>query len=275
MKDSLGDRMKYCEGLEANRMFMPGLPIIARMDGRSFHNFTKGMERPFCENLSICFKNTLIKLIEETGACIGYTQSDEITLVWRPLNFGEQMWFNGRISKMTSQLAALTTLYFFTEVQKHLPEYADRLPSFDARAWQVPSEEEAISCLVWREWDATKNSISMAASHYYPESELLGKNSSDRQEMLFQKGINWNNYLNHFKRGSYAKRIILRDKFSLEEIEKLPPKHSARLNPDLEVTRSRVVILDLPPITRIGNAIDVVFRDAEPILKTDQLVDDY
>ena len=47
MVDSLGDRMKQYEDREAMRSGMPRLPIVIRLDGRSFHTFTRGMAKPF------------------------------------------------------------------------------------------------------------------------------------------------------------------------------------------------------------------------------------
>lgn len=96
-------------------------PIIARMDGRSFHTFTKGLKRPFDKNFSDCMIKTTELLVKETGACIGYTQSDEITLVWYNGNPTSQIWFDGKVQKMVSQLAAQATLFFYREVVKRLP----------------------------------------------------------------------------------------------------------------------------------------------------------
>ena len=106
MRDDFGDRMKMYEGMEAGRRFMPGLPIIARIDGRSFHNFTKGMNRPFDETFTNCMIETTVALVKETGANLGFAQSDEISLCWYVDNPKQQVWFDGRIQKMTSQLAA-------------------------------------------------------------------------------------------------------------------------------------------------------------------------
>lgn len=265
MKDTLGDRMKMYEAMEAQRRFMPGLPIVARIDGRCFSKFTKGMKRPYDPRMQQAMINTTTRLVEATNARIGYTQSDEITLIWD--TDPDSQFFNGRISKMTSQLAAQATLMFYLEVQKLLPEFADRLPTFDARVWNVPSKEEAVNCLVWREWDATKNSITMAASHYYSHKQLQGKNGSEKQEMLFQKGVNWNDYPVAFKRGAYVQRTTKVVPFTPEELDRLPPKHEARFNPDLKIERRVVREIQMPPITTVMNRVEVVFEGASPITK--------
>ena len=111
--DDFGDRMKLYEGMEAGRRFMPLLPVLARIDGRSFHSFTRGMDRPFDAVFSNAMVDTTAALVRETGACMGYTQSDEITLAWYSDNPKTQIWFDGRIAKMTSQLGAQATLIFY------------------------------------------------------------------------------------------------------------------------------------------------------------------
>lgn len=264
MDDALGDRMKMYESAEASRRFMPMLPIMARIDGRAFSSLTRGMDRPFDGGFSLCMVEAVKALMAETNACMGYTQSDEISLAWHSTTLKSQVWFDGRISKMTSQLAAQATLHFYLAVLKVMPQYAERLPTFDARVWQVPNRTEGANVFVWREWDATKNSTSMAASCYYSHKELDGKNGSDRQEMLFQKGINWNDYPAHFKRGTYVQKRIEATPFSADELERLPAKHEARANPGLLVERSVVRVLDLPPLASVLNREALIFDGADP-----------
>jgi Uncharacterized conserved protein len=264
MNDALGDRMKMYEMAEAGRHFMPLLPILARIDGRCFSGFTRGMARPFDPLMSAAMVGTTVALVEETNACMGYTQSDEITLAWHQTDLKSQLWFNGRISKMVSQLAVHATLAFYQRVVLAMPDFASRNPTFDARAWQVPNRTEAANVFVWREWDATKNSITMAASEIYSHRELHGKTGDERQEMLFQKGVNWNDYPSYFKRGTYVQRRMTSRPFTTDEIEALPPKHEARRNPDLVVERHQVRALDLPPFTTIANREAVIFDGAEP-----------
>lgn len=265
MHDDLGDRMKLYESAEAGRRFMPLLPILARIDGRSFHTFTRGMERPFDPTFSSCMLDTTVELVRHTGACMGYTQSDEITLAWHRETTQSQMWFDGRIAKMTSQLAAQATLMFYRLVLDRMPKYADRMPTFDARVWMVPNQTEGANCFLWREWDATKNSITMAASAYYSHKQLQGRNSREKHDMLHEKGVNWNDYPTLFKRGAYVQRRNISTPFTEQEIETLPPKHFARTNPDLVIERSVVSVLDMPVFGSITNREAVVFYGADPL----------
>jgi tRNA(His) 5'-end guanylyltransferase len=203
-------------------------------------------------------------LVEETNARCGYTQSDEISLVWLTEDPDAEIFFGGKLTKMVSVVGALATAQFNKLLPEVLPEKADQLPVFDNRVWEVPVHFEAANYFVWREQDATRNSISMAARSFYSHEECHGKNSSELQEMIHQKGMNWNDYPNFFKRGTYVRRRTLERTLSAAELAELPPKHHARQNPDMVVKRSIVQAEDFPPITRIANREDVVLFGAEP-----------
>jgi tRNA(His) 5'-end guanylyltransferase len=263
-KDDLGDRMKMYERVESDRRFMPLVPIIARIDGRGFSKFTKGMARPFDEKMSQAMINTTRRLVEDTHALMGYTQSDEITLVWHSEDLNSQVWFDGRVLKMNTGLAASATLFFYQEVMKTMPEYARRNPRFDARANSMPNRMEAANNFLWRERDASKNSVSMAARAHYSHNQVDRKNGSEMQDMLMEKGINWNNYPAFFKRGTFIQRRVIEGPFSAEELASLPERHHARSNPDLTVTRSRIIELDMPVFDKVTNRVDVIFNGADP-----------
>jgi tRNA(His) 5'-end guanylyltransferase len=204
-------------------------------------------------------------LIEDTGAVIGYTQSDEISLIYYSLDYKSQIFLNGRIQKMTSILASIATAHFNLVVASDIPEKTGRKAHFDCKAWQVPNLVEASNTLLWRELDATKNSVSMAAREFYSHKKLHKQGCSDQMDMLMAKGVNWNDYPVFFKRGTYLqKRNIIRT-FSAEEIEKLPAKHEARNNPNLQVERTDIRILDMPPFVKVMNKEEVVFFGADPV----------
>lgn len=265
-KDSFGDRMKLYEMAEAGRHLMPGLPIMARLDGRSFHTFCKGLNRPYDEGLSTLMIECVKYLVEQTNANCGYTQSDEITLTWYSTNIKSQAFFNGRISKLTSMLAAMQSVYFNSKISDYLPKkYTYRLPLFDCRVWNVPDKMEGTNAFLWREQDATKNSISMAARAYYSHKDLDNKNGSEMQEMLFSKGVNWNDYPAFFKRGTYVQRKQILATFTQREIDKLPEKHEARLNPNLTYARTVYKALDLPPLGSIYNRVEVIYDGVDPL----------
>ncbi len=176
---------------------------------------------------------------------------------------------------MTSQLAALASAYFNDHFDKYFSSRDEKgvkvvdmfrpsLATFDARVWNVPNIVEGANCFLWREQDATKNSVSMAARAYYSHSALMNKNGSEMQEMLFQKGVNWNDYPAFFKRGSYIQRKVVSRRFTADELDKLPEKHEARRNPDLMVERTEYMVLDMGPFGRVINRPEVIFFGAEP-----------
>ena len=249
---------KYCD--------MSRIPVIARLDGKGFSKFTKGLKRPYDERLSNLMIETTKYLVKETNANCGYTQSDEITLMWYSDSHESKIYFDGRLFKMISDLAAMCSVYFNRHLSEYIPEKSHLMPRFDARVYNVPTLDEAVNSFLWREKDATKNSITMAASEYYSHKFLEGKNGSDKQELLFQKGINWNDYPSFFKRGTYVQRKRILSKFSQSEIDNLPLKHNARRDPNVMIERWVIDDSKLPPIFAIQNKVDVIVFGKDPII---------
>jgi tRNA(His) 5'-end guanylyltransferase len=266
-EDDFGDRMKRYEAAETGRHFMPLLPIYARIDGRCFSGFTSGLERPYDLRITRAMLDTTKYLVEETHARIGYTQSDEISLAWQQDRYGSEVFFDGKIHKLVSVLAALASVRFNHAcfADETLRERALRmLPVFDCRVFQLPNRTEAANAFLWREKDATKNAVSMAARSFYPHKELHGKSSGEMQEMIFQKGQNFNDYPASFKRGAFVRRITEERAFTPEELGRIPEKH--RPAPDALVTRSRVVELDMPVFGKVLNREAVIFDGADPVV---------
>lgn len=263
--DSFGDRMKMFEMAEAGRRLMPQLPIIARIDGQGFSKFTRGLNRPYDERLSKLMVATTKYLVEKTEAQCGYTQSDEITLGWRGDN--REMLYSGRISKLTSALAAWATGFFNKKMPEFLPEeWQEKIATFDCRVWNMPNLAEGANAFLWREQDATKNSISMAARAYYSHKAIKNKKGPEMQEMLWQKGINWNDYPAFFKRGTYIQRRLVQRPFTPEEVNQLPEKHDYFRNPQLIVERTECIALELPPLKKVLNRAKVIFNGHDPVI---------
>lgn len=264
-RDALGERMKLYEMEHAGRKLLPLIPMLARIDGRSFSRFTRGLRRPYDPGLTNLFIETTKYLVRETNAVSAYTQSDEISLMWYNANPKSEPLFGARSQKLMSILSSMTTGYFVKHVTQYLPvAYADKYPQFDARVWNVPTTTEAANYFLWRELDATKNSLSMAAAEYYSHSELMHKNGSQKHDMLHARGINWNDYPASFKRGTYIQSRTYDHMFTPEEIQQLPPTHPAQANPALVVTRRQSEILDIPPLLKIANRVGVLFRKEKP-----------
>lgn len=262
--DDFGDRMKSYEAVEAQRKLMPTLPVVIRLDGKGFSKFTKGLGRPYDKRLSKVMELTTIKLVEEFNCCIGYTQSDEISLIMYSDNYKKELHFGGRVQKLVGDMAVCCSLWFNKLLEEYLPEKAGKMARFDCRVFNVPSMTEASNAILWREMDATKNSVSMSASHYYSHNLLQHKNSKDKKDMLMDKGVNWNNYPSFFKRGTFIQSRRELTKYSESDIEKLPMKHEARTNPDLMVDRRVVSTVDMPPFSKVINRNDVIFNGHIP-----------
>jgi len=254
----LADRMKIYESQLTKQTLIPGLPILVRLDGKNFSKFTKGLERPFDERLSKLMVETTKYLVKETNANAGYTGSDEITLVYYTSDYKIQPFYNGKIYKIITDLAAMCSVFFYSKLGEYLPEKENIIIRFDARVWNTPTLIEATNSFLDREYATTKNSISIAAETLYSPNELKYKNGSEKQEMMFQKGVNWNDYPSFYKRGTYIQKKIKEDKLDIEDIELLPEKHAARQNPDMIIKRNVIVELDLPPLSKIKNKVDVL-----------------
>lgn len=261
-KDNLGDRMKGYEYIPRTYL-TKRIPVIIRLDGKAFHTFTKGMKRPFDEILIKTMQDTAKYLCENIqGVKLAYTQSDEITLLLTDFeDINTQGWFDYNIQKMVSVSASMATLSFnkvFDEITntemmfKDLTEdeydkiyYPKRAKAlFDARVFSIP-KEEVCNCFIWRQQDATRNSIQMVGQANFSFKELQNKSCNMIQEMLFtEKGINWNNYDTYLKRGS----CIVKEKYYVGD------------NKDVERNRW-VVDKDIPIFTEDRNYIDRYLRD--------------
>ena len=208
-KTSLGDRMKGYEA--ASKSVLPGrLPIIIRVDGKAFHTYTKGLKKgegvAYDKNLEQVMNLVALKLCDEIqGAQVAYVQSDEISiLVHGYKKLTSQGWFNNELIKVVSVSAGIASATF-TE-KSHLIWNYIKPAIFDSRAFVVP-ENDVCNYFIWRQQDATRNSIQMLARALYSHKECHLKNGSQLQEMTFQKGRNWNNEPTSFKRGRCVVRV--------------------------------------------------------------------
>jgi len=262
MNTQLDERMKMYEDIESKRILIPKLPICVRVDGKGFSKYTKDMIRPFDQKFTDSMIETMKFLVEETDAIIGYTQSDEISLILSDI---KEPFYKGRISKLNSIIASMATAKFNELIHKYYPNKP--LAFFDCRVWNVPNRTEAANNLLWRYLDCIKNSISMASYNIFSEKELINKHSNEKIKMLLDKGIDWNKYNSCFKYGTFARKELILYKFTPEEIELLPPMHNARKNPDMLVNRNVIQIFDLENFNKLENRTEVIFENAKPIIK--------
>ena len=258
--DPMGDRMKMFEGIPSN-ILIPRLPICIRLDGRAFHTFAKRLQKPFDEGLCQLMISTTKHLVNETKACIGYTQSDEISLILYYPDPNSQALFGGKVQKLCSVLTSEATAHFVSNLhfidKSKLPK---KLPTFDCRVWNVPNEAEAANVILWRWFDARRNSISALGHSYFSPKQLHKKTSKDILEMLKEKGAVWENLPPRYKYGTFVRRRNVMKQLSFDELQKIPEKH----RPKGPVPRTEIVDLALPPFDSIINQIGVVLHGEAP-----------
>ena len=228
VKDELGTRMKeFYESVPKTRL-VRRMPVAIRLDGKAFHTFTRGFEKPFDEVLGKSMRETMKYLCENIQGCVfGYTQSDEITLILQDYKeLTTDAWFDYEVQKLCSISASMATMAFNKFFAKNVDNYLfdtgelGNVPEelsdigktymkaikkgamFDARCFNIP-KEEVCNLIYWRQLDATRNSIQMVGQANFSHKELQNKSCNMIQDMLFaEKGINWNDYPTHLKRGS-------------------------------------------------------------------------
>lgn len=231
--DDLGNRMKtFYEQVPKTRLIRR-MPVIIRIDGKAFHTFTRGFQKPFDELLIKTMQETTKYLCENIQGCVlGYTQSDEITLVlvdYKKLN--SAAWFDYEVQKMCSVAASMATMAFNNFFQnKYACSFIDANTEeekkalyktygtkcfkamFDARCFNIP-KEEVTNCIYWRQLDALRNSIQMVGQSNFSHKELQNKTCIDIQLMLMtEKGINWNDFPTYLKMGSCVVKEDYKDK---------------------------------------------------------------
>lgn len=235
-KDSLADRMKQYEAV--NDMYLvPKIPFIIRVDGKNFSTYTRGFKKPFDKIMGKTMREVATKLCEEIpGAVLGYTQSDEITIICKYTDrIVSQAWFNGRVRKIETIAASKATKWFnklFTEnVVNYEIEFRQKVSSydidkdayrkydtvlrkkagmaeFDARVFNVP-EWDCINNIIWRQQDAIRNSVEMVGHANFSNKELHKVNCEGIKKMLKeQKGIDWEKDFNSYQKyGAFCYRV--------------------------------------------------------------------
>lgn len=190
MSDSLGDRMKNNYELPAQRYLTRRVPVAIRCDGRSFHSYCTGFDKPFDKDIIEAMTAAAVAVAEEmSGFKIGYVQSDEATFILTDYdNVYTQAFFDYNQNKLESVVASAMTAYFNNYM--HSNSITNKLAMFDARSFNIP-ENEISNLLLWRAKDWERNSISMYCRSFYSHKQMEGKNKDDQHEMLFSLGKNW------------------------------------------------------------------------------------
>jgi tRNA(His) 5'-end guanylyltransferase len=206
MSDALGNRMKTQYEQRVRLMLPRRTYTIVRLDGRAFHTYTRNLARPYDWQFIEDMAETARFLCSEVAGCrLAYTQSDEISLILTDFTTPTtEAFFDGNQQKIVSITASMATAKF----NQRRP---GRLAFFDSRAFTIPDPVEVENYLIWRQMDAVRNSISMAAQAYFSHNALHQVNTKRMQEMLFSEhGVNWNDYDPRFKRGTVVVPLTTR-----------------------------------------------------------------
>lgn len=236
-RDSLGDRMKNNYENRSKTYLTRRVPVCLRCDGKAFHSFTRGLKRPYDEIFHKAMNDTLMYLCKNIQGCkVGYTQSDEITLLLVDYDtITTDAWFDYSVQKMCSITASMATLAFNKSFAKSADDFfrnnikdvdeknedviyfktlmkaVETGAMFDARCFNIP-EDEVVNCFIWRQQDATRNAIQMLGQCNFPHKALQGKSCNDIQDMLMTiKGINFNDMPVEFKRGVCCIKVTEQD----------------------------------------------------------------
>jgi len=257
--DLFGERMKGYEKAASLKACIDRDEImIVRLDGHKFSKFTKGFMKPFDERLKRAMEKTTIDLVKKFDCCFGYTQSDEITLVWPPIAENQTFCFGGRITKIASVLAGYCSVRFDFHINKEEwteEKLASRMAlheqHFDGRCFGVPRKEEALNNIIWRcLYDCRRNSVSGLAHAVLGSKRCHGLNTKQQMEACLKEGHDWNKMPDAYRFGIFVKKEIY-----IKEVVDHKDK-----NKTVKATRSRLLSksFDLGGFTEEN--VDLVFR---------------
>jgi tRNA(His) guanylyltransferase len=244
MKDDLGDRMKKSYE-DRTRYSLPRRTYtILRLDGKAFHTFTQGMEKPFDLKLSRALDAAAARLcIQAMVVKFAYLQSDEMSFLLTDFEkTTTEPWFDGNIQKICSVAASIVSVEFNEHFIDNPQAY------FDARVFTIPDPIEVENYFIWRQKDCMRNSISMIAQRFFSHKDLQGVNQEKMYEMLIGIGVDYRKYP---ERDTVGRIIVKEDGYF------------GGINPDtggqFEEKRSQWVIKDAPIFTLdrsfLGNLI--------------------
>ena len=235
-------------------------PWIVRIDGRAFHSWTRGLERPFDKGLRQSMVESARAVVEESGAWHGYTQSDEINAVMYATE-GQCPGYGGKLQKIVSLLAASATIAFNEAAKRHLPAHVRQAgpAMFDARVFAVPGRREACTALDERRRDTWRNAVQSVGHWRYGHRAMMGVKTAEIARRLEEDGVGmdcWNPC--HVQGVAIAKKRVRRA-YRSDEIEQLPRKHEARSNHELKVERTEMAEVVAPPYGDGEAVMELVF----------------
>lgn len=257
MQDALGDRMKSSYENRTRHMLPRRTYTLLRLDGKSFHTYTRGLKKPFDGDLFADIDTAIINMLPELqGAVFAYTQSDEISVLLTDFaTIQTDAWFDGNLQKMCSVAASIMTAQFnAARISRIVTDYMNKydypdsgelakdVAYFDARVFTIPDRIEVMNYFIWRNQDCVRNAVSMVAQSLYSHNQLHGKSTVDMHEMIHQAGKNW---ATDYSDGEKNGRIIIKEEYQItpEEHSRIEghPGVFTREPPPALITRTRWV----------------------------------
>lgn len=265
--DPLGDKVKALEAVANERCFGSDAFLLARVDGRAFHTFTKGMEKPADLWLLDSMIHATIEVARDFKARLAYVQSDEATFCWHyEPSSQEALPFNGREQKLLSLIAGVFSASFIDGLVARDPKrYLElgRVPAFDCRIWEVPSAFEQAEAFAWREKDAVKNAVSTAACTIATPSELAGMKHRERLALLAERDFDWESLPLAFRAGAYVRRQSRMAEIDAETLAKIPMSKRPASG-TLFMRHETAVDPKLQSIHQLYNAYEFLTHGEEP-----------
>lgn len=208
--NNLKDKCNYYRDLTDYKL-MPNCYILVMIDGKNFSKLIKNkFEKPFDDWFISTMDKTAVHLCKEVQNCVGaFVQSDEISLIIKD-NTSTCAPYDGRLCKLQSIIPSMATAFFNKEIIKrnilsgmnvdditNMPDYC-----FDCKAWTVPSVNDAMAWILYRQIDCIRNSKQQFAQTYVPHKELCGKDTDKQIALCLEKtGNDWNAIENNKKYG--------------------------------------------------------------------------
>jgi tRNA(His) 5'-end guanylyltransferase len=256
-RDVIGSRFKWIEKTYEHTL-QPRQPLVVRLDGNAFHTLTRSAQKPYDPQFAHCMRVTTAALVHHFHASCGYTQSDEISIVFDVgasdkndhdyENIEASLPYNGRINKlltvMASKAGAVFNQTFMRTIAGPNPgiwtdDHLKLLPCFDARvAGQFSDYTDVYENLMWRQNDAFKNAATMAACCHFSPRELHQVGTYRKIDMLAERGVNFDEFPEHFKRGVFIRKVKVRA--PVDDLQHIPEEH----RPVGDVIRNQLVVVD-------------------------------
>lgn len=205
MAQTLQQRMISYEESTSPRI-ISRIPVIIKIDGRSFSRATKRIQKPFCHRTMAILNGTMLSLVKKIdGAVFGYQYSDKIVLVLRnDRGEEEDPWFGNDVQAMCSAAASMATYEFMTQLWEidEPPELEGDI-SFKTNVFGIPNIIEVINYIIYRQYCCMQYAIDETVYSVIGRGSTLdGVDIEDRKKILDDAGVSLEEFPASFRHGS-------------------------------------------------------------------------